>query len=452
MGKHGRSGDHALRPSNRLKAVSEQPFPDERDLEPRNLIRASHLVLRTGNLMLGAGTSTLRVRQSMTRVARSLGIDHLQAQVTFTNVVVTVHRRAIFRTQAGEITTPGVDADRIRAIQQFTRSLPEHVSPAEVSERLDAIEARPARHSQWKVALAVGFACASVGFLAGGSWRELLAVLVAGVASFLTHRRLLGARLNLFGSVVLSTLVASIVYLGASYLTHGLTLESSPRTVAGFIAASVFLVPGFPLLTGSLDLARLDLQAGIGRMAYAALVMLSIGIGAWLVASIAGLDPTSPPPVFLEPVPLWALRVLASFGAVYGWAVMFNSPWREAVGSAGVAIVGSVVRLALLDAGVLAHVATFVGALVIGVLCHVVARWFGLTRLIMLVPTLLVMIPGTPALQALLHFNSGDLFSALGNGIFVVLQVIAMVCGLVASMMLLDPAWAFTRQETLPGR
>lgn len=452
MGKPGRSGDHALRPSNRLKAVSEQPFPDERDLEPRNLIRASHLVLRTGNLMLGAGTSTLRVRQSMTRVARALGIDHLQAQVTFTNVVVTVHRRAIFRTQAGEITTPGVDADRIRAIQHFARNLPERLSAEEVTARLDAIESRRALHPNWLVALAVGLACASVGFLGGISWRELLAVLLAGVTSFSVHRRLLRWRLNLFGSVVISTLVASLVYVGMSFLTHGFSLDSSPRVVAGFVAASVFLVPGFPLLTGALDLARLDLQSGIGRMAYAALVMLSIGVGAWIVASIVGLDPTSPPPVFLDPPLLWTLRVVASFLAVHGWAIMFNSPWREAVGSGVIAIVGSVVRLAMLDAGVIDHVATFVGALVIGVGCHLIARWFGLTRLIMLVPTLLVMIPGAPALQALLHFNSGDLFSALGNGIFVVLQVIAMVCGLVASMMLLDPAWAFTRKETLPQR
>ena len=417
---------------------------DPTEQTPRELIRESDLVLRIGNLMLGAGTSSLRVRTAMLRLSRALGIDHLQAQISFTNIVVTTHRKAIFRTQAGEVTTPGVNADRIRAIQQFARSLPASMPADEVSEQLNRIESKPALHPTWLVALAVGFACVSVGFLSGGHWRELLAVFIAAVAAFAVHRRLLAWRLNLFGSVVVSTLTASLVYLAASWFTHGLELANTPRMVAGFIAASIFLVPGFPLFTGALDLARLDLQAGIGRMAYAALVMLSIGIGAWIVASLAGLAPTAPPPVLLDPGWLWTLRVVASFGAVYGWAVMFNSPTREALGSGVVAIFGSVVRLVLM----LEHVATFVGALVMGVLCHAVARWFGLTRLIMLVPTLLVMIPGTPALQTLLHFNSGDLFSALGSGILVALQVIAMVCGLVASMMMLDPGWAFTRKDT----
>lgn len=421
---------------------------ESREDTPRELIRESNLVLRIGNLMLGAGTSSLRVRTAMLRLSRALDIDHLQAQISFTNIVVTTHRDSIFRTQAGEITTPGVNADRIRAIQHFARNLPAQITPAEASEKLNQIEAKPALHSFWVVALAVAFACVSVGFLSGGHWRELVAVFVAGLSAFAVHRRLLGWRLNLFGSVVGSTLVASVVYLAASWFTHDFTLENSPRMVAGFIAASIFLVPGFPLFTGALDLTRLDLQAGMARLTYAALAMLSIGVGAWVVASVAGLEPTSPPAVLLDPFWLWTLRGIASFGAVFGWAVMFNAPRREALGSGLVAVVGSVVRLVLIDLGTMEHVATFVGALVMGILCHAVARWFGLTRLIMLVPTLLVMIPGTPALQTLLHFNSGDLFSALDSGIFVVLQVIAMVCGLVASMMTLDPGWAFTRRDT----
>ncbi|MGA4670634.1 threonine/serine ThrE exporter family protein [Propionibacteriaceae bacterium Y1923] len=420
--------------------------PDEQDY--RELIRESNLVLRTGNLMLGAGTSSLRVRTAMLRVSRALGIEHMQATISFTNIVVTTHQRTLFRTLVGEVTTPGVNADRIRAIQKFARGLPARADATDVTAQLDRIEARPPVHPAWMVTLAVGLACISVGFLGGGGWRELLAVFVAAMASYSLHRQLLARKLNLFGSVVLSTLTASLVYLAVSWFSHGMVLESTPRMVAGFIAASIFLVPGFPLFTGSLDLARLDLQAGIGRLTYAALVMLSIGIGAWVVASVAGLVPTPPPPVVLDPVWLWTLRVLASFGAVFGWAIMFNSPWPEAVWSGMIAIVGSMVRLLLLEAGTLEHVATFVGALVMGVLCHAVGRWFGLTRLIMLVPVMLVMIPGSPALQALLHFNSGDLFSALGSGIFVVLQVIAMVCGLVASMMVLDPAWAFTRRDS----
>ncbi|MGA4506484.1 threonine/serine ThrE exporter family protein [Propionibacteriaceae bacterium G1746] len=432
--------------------MTEAHFPDERALEPRQLISASNLVLRAGNLMLGAGTSSLRVRQSMQRVARSLGVDHLQAQITFTTIVVTIHRGGLFRTQAGEITTPGVDADRIRAIQHLTRRLPEHQTPDDIAAALDAIEARTPLHRSWLVTLAVGLACASVAFLNGAGAREVLSALLAATGAFVVHRFLLRRHLNLFGCVVISTVAASTIYAALAFLLHGGELLSTPKLLAGFVAASVFLVPGFPLFTGGLDLARLDLQAGVGRMVYAVVVMLSIGVGIWTVASVTGLQPTDPPPALGEPAVLWSLRVVASFFAVLGWALMFNSPWREALGSSIVAIAGSVARLVLVDAGAMSHVATFVGALVMGSLCHIVARRLGLTRLIMLVPTLLVMIPGAPALQALLHFNNGDLFGFMSNGIFVVLQVITMICGLVASMMIFDPAWAFTHRDRQPAR
>ena len=426
--------------------TGDHPYT-EFELEPQDLIRRSNLVLRVGHLMLGAGTSSLRVQQSMQRVARALGLDRLQAQITFTNIVATVHRGPIFRTQAGVVTTPGVNADRIKEIQRFSRELHPSMSADDIAQRLDAIERRAPLHPSWLVTLAVGLACASVGFLNQTGGRDLLAVLLAGCASFMVHRRLLARRLNLFGAVAISTMVADVVYLALLLGLHGGRLGSVPHIAAGFMAVSIFLVPGFPLLTGSLDIARLDLQAGMGRIVYAGVVMLSMGIGSWSIATVVGLQPSDSPPLDLPSAALWTMRVAASFLAVFGWAIMFNSPLRESVASAIIGIVGGVVRLGLLDAGVVAHLATFIGALVIGLTIHLVSRRLKLTRLIMLVPTLLVMIPGAPALRALLYFNSGDLMGALQNGITVVLQVLAMVCGLVASMMLLDRAWAFTRSE-----
>ena len=443
MKKKGRIADVD---SSHVTADHDDDFQDETDLEPHDLIRRSNLVIRIGSMMLGAGTSSLRVKQAMQSAAHALGISRIKTQVTYTHVGATVHRGTIFRTQIGEITVPGVDAAKIQAIQRLSRRMPAVITTDGLKERLDEINARKPLHPQWLVILAVGLACASVGFLNGAGWREVLAILVGGGVSFAAHRQLLGRRLNIFGSVVLSTMVASGVYLAAAWALHGGTLRA-PLLATGFMAVSIFLVPGFPLLTGSLDVARLDLQAGIGRIVYAGVVMLSISIGSWAIASLVGLQPSMVTPPGAASLLTWGFRIVASFLAVFGWALMFNSPWRESVASGLVAIVGSLLRLGLLDASVVPHVATFCGALLMGVLCHAASKWFGLTRLIMLVPTLLVMIPGAPALRALLLFNSGDLMGTLTNGISVVLQVLAMVCGLVASMMALDPAWAFHRSD-----
>ena len=59
--------------------ISEHEYEDQ--LEPTHLIRRSHVVLRAGTMMLGAGTSALRVREVMSAVARTVGVQQGDAAV-----------------------------------------------------------------------------------------------------------------------------------------------------------------------------------------------------------------------------------------------------------------------------------------------------------------------------------------------------------------------------------
>ena len=420
---------------------------DEDALEPVHLIARSDAVLRAGTLMLGAGTSSRRVKDVMGAVAAALGIDALQAQVSFTDIVLTVVRRGIFRTQVAEVTKPGVNAERIALLHTLEDDLRPGMHVADVADRLRAIEGRRPLYPAWLLAAVVALACASICVLNNGGWAEVAAVLPASALAYGLHRTMGRLQVNLIASVVISTAVASSLYLAFSWLVHGGRLGAEPRLVAGFVASAIFLVPGFPLVTGGLDVVRLDLDAGIARLAYAGLVMLAMGVGVWGVASVAGVSPDAVPVLALPLAGLWALRLAASFAAVRGWALMFNAPAAVALASAAIAVAGNALRLVLVDAGWAPHVATFAGALLIGLVCHLVG-WAGrLPVLIMTVPTLLVMIPGAPGVRALMYFNSGDLMGALGQGLAVVLQAIAMVAGLAAAMMLTDPEWAFTRPD-----
>lgn len=419
----------------------------EDDLEPVHLIRRSDAVLRAGTLMLGAGTSSRRVKAVMRSVASALDIDSLQAQVTFTDIVLTVVRRGIFRTQVAEVTKPGVNAERIALLHHLGGDLRPRMPVDEVSARLEDIAARRPLYPPWLLTVVVALACASITLLNNGGWREVSAVLPASAAAFTVHRLLGRHQVNLLATIVISTALASSLFLAFAWVLGGFHADGSLRVVAGLVGAAIFLVPGFPLVTGGLDVVRLDLEAGVARLAYAGLVMLSMGVGTWSVASLAGVSPVAVPPLDVPAAGQWALRVGASFLAVLGWAMMFNAPGRVAIVSGLIAVAGNVLRLGLGDLGWAGHVATFFGALLIGLVCHWVGWLWRLPVLIMTVPTLLVMIPGAPGVRALMYFNSGDLMSALGNGIGVVLQAMAMVAGLAAAMMLTDAEWAFTRPD-----
>jgi uncharacterized membrane protein YjjP (DUF1212 family) len=424
--------------------LDEHEYEDR--LEPRHLIRRSHVVLRAGTLMLGAGTSSLRVREVMTAVARTVGIEHLHAQVSFATIVLTVGRRGIFRTQVAE-THPSVNADRIAMLQRFAHDLPARATVAEVEARLDVIEHTPRRYPGWMLVPLVALACASIAVLSNSGVREVLAVLPASALAYALHRRLTRLQLNHLAVVLTSAAVASGLYVAVAGLITAAVGSPSPRLAAGFICASIFLIPGFPLVTAGLDLTRLDIDTGLPRLTYAAMVVLSIAIGVWLVAAVAGISADPVGVITGHPVLVWSAWIAASFFAVFGWATMFNVPPRTALVSGVVSVLGNVPRLVMLELGVKAHVATFIACVLFGLLCAVAARWFSMTKIIMTVPTLLVAIPGSSALRTLIYFDQADVTSAISSGVSTILVVIAMIAGLSGARMLTDPEWAFTRPD-----
>jgi uncharacterized membrane protein YjjP (DUF1212 family) len=422
---------------------------DEDRLEPTHLVRRSRVVLRAGVLMLGAGTSGLRVREVMSAVARSVGIEQLDAQVTFTQIVLTVGRRGLFRTQVGE-TRPGVNADRIARLHHLSHDLRPHERAEDIERRLDDIEQHPRCYPAWLLVLLVAVACASVAVLANGGYREVSAVLPASAIAYGLHRLFTRLQFNQLAVVLTSAALASALYVAFAQLLTLAAGAPSPRFAAGFVCASIFLIPGFPLVTAGLDLTRLDIDTGLPRMTYAAMIVVAIAIGAWLVASVTGISPDPVGPLDGPPAAVWLALVVASFLAVFGWATMFNVPPSTAVASGVVAITGNVPHQLLLEHGVKPHIATFVACVVLGLGCALAARWFGMTKIIMTVPTLLVVIPGSSALRTLIYFDRADINAAIESGVSTALVVVAMVAGLSGARMLTDPEWTFTRSTSAP--
>ena len=58
-----------------------------------------------------------------------------------------------------------------------------------------------------------------------------------------------------------------------------------------YIGAMLFVIPGFPLITGGLDMAKIDFPSGIQRVAYVLCIILMATLAGWMVASIVHLNP-----------------------------------------------------------------------------------------------------------------------------------------------------------------
>lgn len=332
-------------------------------------------------------------------------------------------------------------------LQRLSLTMPQRSTATALAQRLNAIESTPPLYPLWLLTIAVALACGSITALNQGGWREIVAVLPAAAIAYLINRVLARHRINHLAVVIISATLASAAFVAFTALLDFAMGDHSSRMAAGFICASIFLIPGFPLVTGGLDLARIDLTAGIPRIAYAAMVLLAMSIGVWLVASLAGVSPETLPLLDLGPWGTWLVRVVASFVAVCAWAMMFNSPIGVAVSAGVVAIAANVPRLIMLDAGVPNHIATFVGCVLMGLGCAAMGRIFSLEKIIMTVPTLLVSIPGASALQSMLYFDRADVTQAVAHAVSTMLIVISMVAGLAAARMLTDPEWTFNRPD-----
>ncbi|MFI2754036.1 threonine/serine exporter ThrE family protein [Cellulomonas sp. P22] len=422
--------------------------PTDDELE---LIRQSGVALRVGRLSLSAGTGSYRVKASMARIARALGIERHHAHVTLTEITTTSHRGRSFRTEVTEVRSIGINADRLSELEKLVSEVDEthlktgeHAQVDTINAALDRIAARPALYPALLNALWSSIACAAFAFLNNGGLIEVVGVFFGAGLGQLVRRAMLHRGYNQFGVTMIAATVACLVYLGFVQSLAGLGLTESHHQ-AGYVSAVLFLIPGFALVTGALDLAKLDFSAGVARLVYALMLLTSAALAVWAVSVAVGLAPDPVAPIGLSPVVLLVLRFVASFFGVLGFALMFNSPWRMAVAAATVGMIANVIRIELVDVGVVAQAAAAGATLLVGLMAAWVAPRLRVPRITVSVPAVVIMVPGVAAYRAVFQLSNGNTTQALAFGVQAGLVVISISIGLAAARMLTDKAWAFER-------
>jgi uncharacterized membrane protein YjjP (DUF1212 family) len=420
--------------------------PDDDELA---LIRRSGAALRVGRLSLAAGTGSYRVKASMARLARALGVDRHEAHVTLTEITATSHRGHSFRTEVTEVRNVGINADRLARIERFvTRFERDHdrtgreVPVEDVEAGLDELAATPPLYGALLNSLWSGIACAAFAFLNNGGPVELLGVFIGAMLGQAVRRALLHRGYNQFGVTMLAAAAAAFTYLGFVETLHAIGATTT-RHEAGYVSAVLFLIPGFALVTGALDLARLDFSAGLARLTYALMILTSAALALWGVSAVVGLEPGTLRPLDVPWVVLLLLRFVASFFGVLGFALMFNSPWRMAIGAASVGMVANVVRLELVDAGVAVQASAAIAALLVGLVGTYAGPRLDVPRVTISVPAVVIMVPGVTAYRAVFALSEGETGAALVYGVQAALVVVALAIGLAVARMLTDPQWGF---------
>ena len=282
------------------------------------------VVMRLGEMLLSAGASAFRVKDGMDRIAHAVGIDKISIQVTYTEITATAFAGGTFRTELVEQRVMGINAERIDDLNDFVHNLPGKMLVEDADDMLDAFANKDPLYSMPVSALASGVACAGFAFLNQGGWVECLVVFFAALAGQATRKTLLRRHMNHFALWMACGFVATSLYMGiVSVFQIADIVDASHQS--GVVSSVLFLVPGFPLVTSILDLIRQDYIAGIARGVYVVMLLISTAASVWAVTGLLNWNVN--PSADGYHLNTWLLllgRILASFVAAYGFAMLFN--------------------------------------------------------------------------------------------------------------------------------
>ncbi len=388
----------------------------------------SALVGRVGLMMLSVGAGAWRVRAAMNKVSRGMGIA-CNADIGLLSIEYTCVDGGETYTNAISINTTGVNTDKLHHLRAFADDFSanaERYSVKQFFDILDEIEHSLNRYNALQLGFASAVACAAFTFLLGGGPVEMgCAFFGAGIGNFV-RRKLLERHVTLYANVALSVACACFAYIGllkAAEFFFGV----SEAHQAGYICSMLFIIPGFPLITGGIDLAKLDLRSGFERILYSLLIIFVATITGWLCAFVFKFAPAD----FIEyEYALWQtilFRMIASFFAVYGFSLMFNSTARMAVTAGFIGMFANVLRLELLDfTPVPATLAAFLAALIAGLLASATKRVNGYPRLTVTVPSIVIMVPGMFMYKGIYYVALED----LSTGMLWITKAVMVVCSL----------------------
>lgn len=325
------------------------------------------------------------------------------------------------------------------------------ITVRQAHERLNMIERRKPLYSPAFAGFASACACASFVFLLGGGPFDMIGAFIGAGLGHWLRRRLFAHHLNQFFVTFVCVAVAALACTGTLRLI-GIFEPVALQHDTAYIGAMLFVIPGFPLITGGLDMAKIDFPSGIQRIAYVLCIILMATLAGWMVASIVHLNPQGFEPLGLNPVINCLLRMVFAFIGVWGFSVMFNSPQRMCLVAATIGLITDTLRLEIVDMGVPAEAGAFIGALLAGLLASAwrsavrrgwLAPHLGYPRICLTVPSIVIMVPGLYMYQAMFHLGQFDTLNALDWAFRAFMVIICLPIGLAMARVITDKSWRY---------
>ncbi len=410
---------------------------------PSSIEYCAKTLMRAGRLMLNSGAGSWRVHQVMCKLGEVLGLK-VEADVGLNSIDATISDGTRTVTEVVNVAIPGTSTsliDQMDHMLEDAEELGPKLTAKGLDEMLNAVEHDALAWGPIQTALACALACGSFAFLLGGGPIEFLCAFFGGGLGMFVNVYLGGRGYNPMVAICIAVAVSCGGYLAVMYAAQAMMPGSDPKQ-AGYIAAILYSLPGFPLLASGLDLFRLEMRGGFERLLYAVVgFMLAAGI-AWLVADLFGLYPEDLEGLGLPFIGQFFVEAGAGFLAAAMLAVLFNGrPVFCVISGVIGAIICGIKYLLVSGCGMEVEAATFLAATCIGILAAIFSKACGCSKLAVSVPPAILLIPGLFLYRAVYFMATTQITEGVEWFVQALMIILFIPLGIVFGRVLTDRAW-----------
>ncbi|MBA3397234.1 MAG: threonine/serine exporter family protein [Deltaproteobacteria bacterium] len=392
-------------------------------------IDAIDFLLALGRALHRYGTPAHRLEDAMVVMGRRLDLE-VEVFSTPTALIMSFGAPAELRTRMMRVDSGELDMDKLEQVDDLADDVAaQKLTPAEGVRRLEQILASPRLF---------GRALSTVmhGVTSGG-----MAVFFGGGAVDVAVAAAIGLTLGLLAQVAKRSTDQARVFelVGAAFVAFAAAAMSSVVSITPSlvtVAALIVLLPGMSLTVAMTDLATRHLIAGTARLMSAVIVLLELVVGVALGErlAVALVDVEQAIPI---PLPAWsqwiALVATAIAIAIVVQAQLRAFVWIVAACAGGYA--GNRLGATWLDA----QMGVLVGAFAVGVLANVFARLMERPAQVVLVPAVLLLVPGSMGFRGMTSLLGHDTLTGVETVFAMFVVAFALVAGLLIANAVVSP-------------
>jgi uncharacterized membrane protein YjjP (DUF1212 family) len=386
------------------------------------------LLVRAAELLHKYGTPSHRLEGVMKRVSSTLGID---ADYLYTPTSLFVSfRKDHYRAQLLRVDAGPINLGKLAEFHDCLEIIESQEVPlSQCAESLEVIERQPPRFGFIPLAFVTGIASGTVTVFLGGGWAEMVTAICLGIVVQILNsglnRWFPGERLFEFTA---GFTCATLAILASAFIYP---LDDKITTLASLIV----ILPGLSVTIAMTELAHSHLSSGVSRLAGAVVIFLTLAVGVALAWRLGG----SYRPEQIIPTPLPAdAKFWAALIAPLCFAIFFQARYQDWWKICPVAWLGFLAT-SLVQSVYGIEWGAFVGAAVIGILSNVYARFYKRPALILQMPAILLLVPGSLGYLSVTSFIDQQGLAGVESAFNMSLVAMALAGGLITANAVVAP-------------